>query len=358
MTGTAHQCGEVRQQPVRRGVRIQGAVGCPFPHRVDRHGGEQRRAVSGDVRRSHRAVPADAPVCVTRCVIDREGGRRSTVTLSESRATAVRQRRFCQPAVAQVPLTSGSSSTVDGGNARPSSCNKATSASSPSRWGHGSPCPTFQLTRRITSRNLRSCERHVQSWRDCPQNIPCVGTPPARAQATIWFAKYPSTSWEVPDDDGMWLGSASTADHVRRSGGGVRAGVDRAGVAARSGAVPTLAARRRHRTRCMVARWRSPWRVALVGVTSSRRWSPLGSRRTWRSRPIRRRRVVASGTPRPIAATVGCCASCWPMVGCRRRGSHRRWCWSGANGRGSTRRWSISARRGCSGSMPSCISTA
>ena len=80
-------------------------------------------------------------------------------------------------------------------------------------------------------------------------NIPCVGTPPARAQATIQFAKYPGTSWEVPDDDGMWFGSASSADHVRRAGGGVRAGVDRAGVAARSGAVPTVATRRRDRAR-------------------------------------------------------------------------------------------------------------
>ena len=45
------------------------------------------------------------------------------------------------------------------------------------------------------------------------------------------------------------------------------------------------------------------------------------------------------------------------MAGCRRRGSRRRSCWSGANGPGCTRRWSISARRGCNGSTPSCIST-
>lgn len=49
-----------------------------------------------------------------------------------------------------------------------------------------------------------------------------------------------------PDDDGMWVGSAPTADHVRCVGGGVRQRVDRAGVAARSGAVPALAPRRRH----------------------------------------------------------------------------------------------------------------
>jgi len=54
----------------------------------------------------------------------------------------------------------------------------------------------------------------------------------------------------------------------------------------------------------------------------------------------------------------GCCASCWPMVGCRRRGSRRRWCWSGANEPGCTRRWSINARRGYNGSMPSSVSTA
>src|SRR5687767_2180822 len=68
----------------------------------------------------------------------------------------------------------------------------------------------------------------------------------------MWFAKYPSTSWEVPDDDGMWFGSVSTADHVRRVGGGVGHGVDRAGVAARPRTVPSLAAQRRGRTR----RWR------------------------------------------------------------------------------------------------------
>src|SRR4029450_4100104 len=79
--------------------------------------------------------------------------------------------------------------------------------------------------------------------------MPCVGTPPARAQATMWFAKYPSTSWEVPDVDGMWFGFASTADHVRCVGGGVPAGVDWAGVAARPGTLPALAPRRRRRTR-------------------------------------------------------------------------------------------------------------
>ncbi len=63
----------------------------------------------------------------------------------------------------------------------------------------------------------------------------------------------------------------------------------------------------------MVARWRSRWRGAPVGVTSSRRWSPLASRRIWPSRPTRRRREVASVTPRPTAPTAGCCASCSPM---------------------------------------------
>ena len=74
------------------------------------------------------------------------------------------------------------------------------------------------------------------------------GDPTARAQATIRFAEYPNTSCEVPDDDGMWLGSSSPADHVRRPARRVRGGVDGSGVAARSAALPTVASRRRHRT--------------------------------------------------------------------------------------------------------------
>src|SRR6188472_4318096 len=73
----------------------------------------------------------------------------------------------------------------------------------------------------------------------------------------------------------MWLGSASAADHIRRGGGGVRAGVDGPGVATRPGTFPALVARRRHRTR----RW---WpggdrrgglhRLALRRRGGGRRW--------------------------------------------------------------------------------------
>ena len=129
------------------------------------------------------------------------------------------------------------------------------------------------------------------------------------------------------------------------AGGGSGRGVARSGLAARPGAVPSVAAKRCDE-RGRWDRWRSRWRAAPVGGTSWRRSPRPGSRRMWPSRPIRRRRGAASGEPRPIGATVGCSASCWRMAGCRSRGFRRRWCSSGANGSGCTRRWSISARVG------------
>ena len=86
------------------------------------------------------------------------------------------------------------------------------------------------------------------------------------------------------------------------------------------------------------SRWRWRWRAAPAGATWSRRSSPPGSRRTWPSRPTRRRRGAASVAPRPTAPTPGCCASCCSRASCPSRGSRRRWCWSGANGCGSTSR--------------------
>jgi hypothetical protein len=184
----------------------------------------------------------------------------------------------------------------------------------------------------------------------CFGNIPCVGIPPAWAQATMWCAKYPSTSWEVPDDVGMRLGSASTADHVRRVGGGVRSSVDRAGVAARPGAVPTVAARRRDRTRSW---WRGVdgcgglyW-LALRRRGGGRGWvrgAPGGAgNRPWWSRSRNSRQSLRSVFARRLRPRAACV-------------SRRRSCWTGANGPGCTRRWSINARRGCSGSTPSSIS--
>ena len=108
----------------------------------------------------------------------------------------------------------------------------------------------------------------------------------------------------------MWVGSASAADHLRRDGDGVGGGVAGPGVAARPGTVPALA----DATTSLVAptgsRWRWRWRAAPGGVTWSRRSRRPASRRTWPSRPTRRRRGAASGTPRPIVPTPGCCASC------------------------------------------------
>ena len=101
----------------------------------------------------------------------------------------------------------------------------------------------------------------------------------------------------------MWLGSASTSDHVRCAGGGVRHGVDRPGVAAGSGAVPTSAADGRDRTGqrwAGIDRGRGVHRVAVCGRGGRGRWVRGASRRAGR---YAGRRGVASGTPRPIAAT-------------------------------------------------------
>jgi hypothetical protein len=48
---------------------------------------------------------------------------------------------------------------------------------------------------------------------------------------------------------------------------------------------------------------------------------------------------VASIGPRPIAATPGCCGTCWRPGSCRRAGSHPKACWSGGSGCGCTCRW-------------------
>ena len=56
--------------------------------------------------------------------------------------------------------------------------------------------------------------------------------------------------------------------------------------------------------------------------------------------------------------TPGGCGRCSAKGGCRRRGSHRRTCWSGAPARGCARRWSTNARPGCSESKQRSFTTA
>ena len=123
---------------------------------------------------------------------------------------------------------------------------------------------------------------------------------------------------EVPDDDGMWVGSASTARSrsTRWRWSRARCGPGRVWQPDRERFRRWLADDV-DRTGSWWRRSRWRWRVAPVGVTWSRRSSPLGSRRIWPSRPTRRRRGVASGGRRPIAATVGCsrAAAGWPVAG-------------------------------------------
>ena len=81
--------------------------------------------------------------------------------------------------------------------------------------------------------------------RRSPYNNRCVRTSSTRAWATIRFVNCRSSSKEVPDEHGMWLGSASAADHLRRDRHGVGGGVAGPGVAARPRPGATLATRRR-----------------------------------------------------------------------------------------------------------------
>src|SRR5918994_2131842 len=77
-----------------------------------------------------------------------------------------------------------------------------------------------------------------------PTNIRCVRTSLSRVRTTIWFAKCPWTMEEVPDGDGMWVGSAPAADHLRCARGRLGQGVAGPYLAARPGAVPAVAAQR------------------------------------------------------------------------------------------------------------------
>src|SRR2546427_7389121 len=78
-----------------------------------------------------------------------------------------------------------------------------------------------------------------------PHNNQCVRTSSARARTTCRLVKRPSTIKEVLDVDGMWVGPAPAADHVRCAGGGVGRVVAGPCVAAGSGTVPTMAPGRR-----------------------------------------------------------------------------------------------------------------
>ena len=154
------------------------------------------------------------------------------------------------------------------------------------------------------------------------------------------------------------LGSAPSADHLRRAGDGVRARCGGAGCGSPTGNGSGAGCVATSPVAPTGSRWRWRWRAAPAGGTWSRRSSPPASKRIWRSRPTRKQRGAASGTPRPTVPTPGCCASCCSPAICPSRGSRRRTCWSGANGCGSTSRWSINAGCGSSGSTPSCSSTA
>jgi hypothetical protein len=96
---------------------------------------------------------------------------------------------------------------------------------------------------RARSRQRGRCTRTGAS-RWVSRNIRCVRTSSSRVWTTMWFAKCPWTMEEVPDGDGMWVGSASAADHLRCARGRLGRGVAGPGLAARSGAVPAVAAQR------------------------------------------------------------------------------------------------------------------
>ena len=91
-----------------------------------------------------------------------------------------------------------------------------------------------------SARAGRRCARSVRS----PKRSSWAGTPSARAQATMGVARCQGRNdKEVPDEHGMWLGSASRPDHLRCVGGRLGRGVAGPVVATGSAAVPALAGR-------------------------------------------------------------------------------------------------------------------
>ena len=160
---------------------------------------------------------------------------------------------------------------------------------------------------------------------------PTAARHPTLRWATIRLLNCLSSNREVLDEHGMRVGSAPSADHLRRADAGVRGGVAGPGVATGPGAVPSLAHSRRRSAGRRASRWRWRWRAAPAGATWPRRSKRPGSRRTSPSRPTRRQRVAASIEPRPTGPTPSCCASCCSMASCPSRGFRRRSCWSGAN---------------------------
>ena len=101
----------------------------------------------------------------------------------------------------------------------------------------------------------------------------------------------------------LWLGSAPSADHVRRAADGVRRGVAGPGVAARSGTVPALAVPRRRSSRQRSAGGDSGGGLHRLAVRRRRDRRRRVSKRTWRSQPTRRRREARSIGPRRIVPT-------------------------------------------------------
>ncbi len=108
----------------------------------------------------------------------------------------------------------------------------------------------------------------------------------------------------------MWVGSASSADHVRRRRDASRGRCGGAGCGSRTGNGSGAGWPRRWPARANGGRWRSPWRDAPVGGTWSRRSLAAGFEAHLAEPADTRRRGVASGGPRRIAATLACCASC------------------------------------------------
>src|SRR5947209_1151734 len=97
---------------------------------------------------------------------------------------------------------------------------------------------------RAAARLPRELRAPSNGVRALPQNIQCVRTSSVRAWTTIWFVTRPNTTKEVRRGDGMRVGSAPTADHVRGARGRLGRGVEGPDLAARPRALPAMATRR------------------------------------------------------------------------------------------------------------------
>ena len=115
------------------------------------------------------------------------------------------------------------------------------------------------------------------------------------------MSQHPSEHKEVLHEHGRWTRSAPATDHLRRLGRRFRGDLARTPRQPDRSRGSGTGSNTRSALEHKAARWRSQWRAARVGATSSKRSRPLASHRSSPSRPTPKQREDASTEQRPIA---------------------------------------------------------